>query len=149
MLNRLQVVECNTETIPPSNNPGGAVSPLLSMFTSLRELCTSYPYGMGYGCRPNGPLAVRRPESFMFRGPPGSAYLRQSCQNECHCVDLGPDDPSVTTPERPACVAEIGPDVVGPVGVQPSGPPCTAATTLYPEAYKPGYKDRHWCDEFW
>lgn len=47
MLNRFQVVECNPDIIPPSTNPGGAVSPLLPKFTSLKDLATSYPYGLG------------------------------------------------------------------------------------------------------
>lgn len=47
MLKKFQVVECNPDIIPPSTNPGGAVSPLLPRFNSLKDLATSYPYGLG------------------------------------------------------------------------------------------------------
>lgn len=149
MLNRLQIVECNPDTIPPSNNPGGAVSPFLSRFTSLHELCTSYDFGLGITCNPNGRLAITTPLSIMFRGPPSSNYLQTSCRQNCHCIELGPNDPDVITPDRPACVADVGQDVVGPVSVRPPGTQCTAPPTLYPEGWTDGYEDRHWCDEFW
>lgn len=148
MLNRRQVVECNPDNIPPSTNPGEAVSPFLSRFVSLRDLCTSYPYGLGIDCHPNGRLVIRHPLSLMFRGPPNSQYLQFACRDRCVCLELGPNDPGVTTPERPACVADVGQDVVA-ADVQAPPPQCTAPTTLYSEGYTPSYQDRHWCDEYW
>lgn len=145
----MMVVESNHQGIPTSMNPGGAVSPFLSRFSSLGDLCTFYPYGLGYECLPDGQLGFRLLPSLMIRGPPSSAYLRSQCQYSRHCAQLGPDDPDRTTPERPACVADVGQDVVGPVSVRPSAPQCTAPTFLTQEDYTPDYEDRYWCDEFW
>ncbi|CAD6584614.1 MAG: hypothetical protein ASARMPREDX12_001710 [Alectoria sarmentosa] len=144
----VKVVECDPDNIPPSTNPGGAVSAFLSRFVSLRDLCASYPYGMGIECNPDGRLVIRHPLSLMLRGPPNSQYLLDACRDRCVCVELGPDYPDVTTPQRPACVADVGQDVVA-ADVQAPPPQCTAPTTLYSEGYTLDYEDRHWCDEYW
>lgn len=149
MLNRFQVVESDHQGIPTSMNPGGAVSLFVSRFSSLGDLCTFYPYGLVYECLPDGQLGFRLLPSLMIRGPPYSAYLRSQCQYSRHCVELGPDNPGRTTPERPACVADVGQDFVVPVSVQPPAPQRTAPTFLTQEDYTPDYEDRYWCDEFW
>ena len=132
---RSLVMECPDDRIPKSPNPGGATHPLVSRFNTLHDLCSTYTTGMGIFCAPDGTLQVVVPMSSLYRGPPDSTYLHLACLT-CHCVNIGPDDPEPSTPERPACVVDIGEDeVVGPVPSHPPNPQCNRFTEI-PDEYR-------------
>ena len=87
----------------------GPIDTRLAGFSSLYELCSGYPEGMGYYCLPDGTLATHPPVWPLYGN---FLYVRNYCNNCCWCEDLAPDieDPvpagMVSEMEREGCESE-------------------------------------------
>lgn len=73
---------CNIPSMMGSSS--GPVDPRLSGFSSLFDLCSSYPIGMGYYCSPYKILAIH-PPTWPLYGE--FLYVKRFCESCCWCEE--------------------------------------------------------------
>ena len=88
----------------------GPIDARLAGFSSLYELCSGHPVGMGYYCLPDGSVATHPPVWPLYGN---FLYVRNYCNNCCWCEDLAPDiedtvtgTGAVSEMEREGCESE-------------------------------------------
>lgn len=88
-----------------SGTSHGPIDARLAGFSSLYELCSGYPEGMGYYCLPDNTLA-NHPPAWPLYG--NFLYVRHYCNMCCWCEELEPEtgDTAVADTEREGCESE-------------------------------------------
>ena len=88
----------------------GPIDARLARFSSLYELCSGYPEGMGYYCHQDGTLATHPPAWPLYGN---FLYVRRYCNACCWCEDLEPEiedavtgTNAVSDMEREGCESE-------------------------------------------
>lgn len=106
---RAWVLECSNDPLPSRFGPEYVQQDSrVGAFRTLTALCTDYSDGVGIACNEQGGLRIMQPPSRLLFTQLGRAVLVY-CQQNCHCVNIGPDQPA-PLPERPDQCSEAETD---------------------------------------
>ncbi|KAL8855935.1 MAG: hypothetical protein Q9178_007449 [Gyalolechia marmorata] len=101
---------------------------------------------MGIHCNANGQKAVSQPATALFNGPPNPQALRDLCNSECWCVDIGPELPAQVQAQRPQqCSSSSSSDGGAVVAADPAATASCAGT----EFRDPAIQDNVHCNVFY
>ena len=131
------MLECSSNVpLPHSRDPR-----VTGWTGSLTSFCGESPSGMGIHCNPNGQKAVFHPATALYNGPPNPQPLRDLCNSECWCVDIGPELPAQVQAQRPQqCSSDTAVVAAGPA----------AATTCEGTEFRdPANQDKVYCNVFY
>ncbi|KAI4287736.1 MAG: hypothetical protein L6R35_003006 [Caloplaca aegaea] len=99
---------------------------------------------MGVRCNANGQKVVSQPGTALYNGPPNPQALRDLCNSECWCVDIGPESPAQVQAQRPQQCSTLSEDAA-----VVSAEPAAAATCEGTEFRDPAIQDNVHCDVFY
>ena len=98
---------------------------------------------MGIHCNANGQKAVSQPATALYNGPPNPQPLRDLCNSECWCVDIGPELPAQVQAQRPQQCSSSSSDA------SVAADPAAVASCAGTEFRDPAIQDNVHCNVFY